>query len=371
MKHNSGSVEVRIHQLVKRFGEFIALDGINLAIGGGKLVTFLGPSGCGKTTTLRCIAGLEVPTSGEIYFDGRPIGNVPPHKRDVGFVFQNWALFPHLTVERNISFGLEMRRVSRKEIKERVKEALELVRLSGLEKRLPSQLSGGQQQRVALARALVIRPRVLLLDEPLSNLDAKLRKEMRAELRLLHEELRITTIYVTHDQQEALALSDEVVLMNKGRIPQTGTPVEVYNWPADHFVAEFMGFENFLAARVDHVGLDGEMVVETKAGRLVLRTLPSRERFSPGDRLEVAIRAEHIRFCGEEKGTTNIFTGIISALLYQGDKTVYFIELANGEKLNVVHDGPPAKERGEAVPLLLPPEALIPIKNERGDGESV
>ena len=269
-------------------------------------------------------------------------------------------------MEKNVAFGLELRRVKKAEIKRRVREALKLVRLEGLEKRLPAQLSGGQQQRVALARAIVINPQVLLLDEPLSNLDAKLRKEMRAELRLLHEELRITTIYVTHDQQEALTLSDEVVLMCAGKIQQVGSPVEVYNRPANHFAAEFMGFENFLPATVESVR-PGVASILAEGGKFLLKG--EWEGFSSGEQVEAAIRAQHVELWGGKPSDENVLEGTVEALLYQGDKTLYFVQLPSGRRLSVVHDGPTLKKRGDSILIFLPPDKLTLIKGA-GDGAS-
>ncbi len=260
----------------KTFGGTVALDDVSLRIAGGEFVTLLGPSGCGKTTALKCIAGLTSPTAGEIRLDGRPIDHLPPEKRGFGMVFQNYALFPHLTVAKNIAFGLELRRLPKAEIRTRVREALALVQLDPdtFADRYPRELSGGQQQRLALARAVVLEPRVLLLDEPLSNLDAKLRADMRLELRRLHGHLRLTSIYVTHDQAEALSLSDRVVVMREGRIEQVGTPEAIYHRPASLFVADFLGFKNRLPVRVE--AADGTWVRVVAPGlRLTAEAAPA------------------------------------------------------------------------------------------------
>ena len=237
--------ELKLAGIEKRYGSTVAVAGIDLDVRDGEFMTLLGPSGCGKTTTLGLIAGFFPPTGGEIYVKGKPVAGLPPFKRDIGVVFQDYALFPHMTAAENVAFGLRMRKVSGDETSQRVREALELVQLSGLGERRPLELSGGQRQRVALARALVIRPAVLLLDEPLSNLDLKLREEMRVEIASLQRRLGITTVFVTHDQGEALVMSDRIAVMNAGRIEQVGTPADIYERPATRFVAEFIGRMNF------------------------------------------------------------------------------------------------------------------------------
>jgi iron(III) transport system ATP-binding protein len=243
--------------------EVVAVDHIFLDIEQGELVTLLGPSGCGKTTTLRMIAGFEFPTSGEIYLDGKPINMLPPHQREMSMVFQSYAIFPHLNVLENVSYGLNVRHTPKAEIRQRVEEVLALVQLDGLEGRAPNQLSGGQQQRVALARALVMNPKVLLMDEPLSNLDAKLREQMRTEIRRIQKRVGITSVYVTHDQVEAMTLSDRIVVMNGGVIEQVGPPQEIYRHPATRFVADFIGRANFIEGQV----------LESRNGTLVLDVL--------------------------------------------------------------------------------------------------
>jgi ABC-type Fe3+/spermidine/putrescine transport system ATPase subunit len=237
-------VNITIRGVVKRFGAVTAVDRADLTVDDGELFTLLGPSGCGKTTLLRLIAGFEQPTSGRILLDGVDVSDVPPHRRNVNTVFQSYALFPHLDVERNVAFGLERKRVPKAEVRRRVGEVLDLVHLQGLGRRRPSQLSGGQQQRVAVARALVLKPSVLLFDEPLSNLDARLRRQMREEIRELQQRLGLTVVYVTHDQQEAMAVSDRIIVMNAGRIEQQGCPRELYERPATPFLARFMGESN-------------------------------------------------------------------------------------------------------------------------------
>jgi len=243
--------EIKVKNLRKQFGEsFVAVQDSTFTIADGEFFVLLGPSGCGKTTTLRMIAGFEFPTSGDIFLDGKTINDLPPHQRGMSMVFQSYAIFPHLNVYENIAYGLRVARVSKNEIDRRVTEVLELVELTGLEKRAPNQLSGGQQQRVALARALIMEPKVLLMDEPLSNLDAKLREQMRTEIRRIQQYLGITSVYVTHDQVEAMTISDRVVVMNEGRIEQVGTPTETYRYPQSRFVADFIGRANFLPGKV-------------------------------------------------------------------------------------------------------------------------
>ena len=260
------SNEVIISHAVKRYGDFTALSDVSLRIEKGEFFTLLGPSGCGKTTLLRMIAGFNSIEGGDFYFGQQRINDVPAHKRDIGMVFQNYAIFPHMTVEENVAYGLKARKVSREETERRVKEALELVQIQPLAKRKPSGLSGGQQQRVALARAFVIEPSVLLMDEPLSNLDAKLRVQMRSIIKKLQRRLGITTIYVTHDQEEALAISDRIAVMKEGKIMQIGTPREIYAKPVHPFVAGFIGVSNFLACTVQGAQGRAQIVINGMGG---------------------------------------------------------------------------------------------------------
>src|SRR3954463_305321 len=253
--------DIRLDDVTKRFGDTVAVDRLTLEIERGAFYALLGPSGCGKTTTLRMIGGFEDPTAGTVYLGGSDVTDLPPYRRDVNTVFQSYALFPHLNVERNVAFGLERRKLSRDEVRKRVGEALELTQLSGYEKRKPSQLSGGQQQRVALARALVNHPKALLLDEPLGALDLRLRKQLQIELKRIQQEIGITFVHVTHDQEEAMTMADEIAVMNEGRIEQRGAAEELYERPRTAFVANFLGVSNLLDARVAERG-----VVETAAG---------------------------------------------------------------------------------------------------------
>jgi spermidine/putrescine transport system ATP-binding protein len=282
--------EVELHDVSKLFGEITAVDNINLQISDGEFFSLLGPSGCGKTTTLRMIAGFEQPTVGEIYLHGRPVAGIPAHKRPVNTVFQNYALFPHMTIWQNVAFGLEMKKVPKDEINRRVGEALELVQLGGMGERKPKQLSGGQQQRVALARALVNHPEVLLLDEPLGALDLKLRKEMQFELKQIQERLGITFIYVTHDQEEALTMSDRIAVMNAGKVQQIGTPREIYEHPKNRFVADFIGETNFVPAKVKEI----EQFVTLDIGSVEVLGAADNRSLSIGQHVTLAIRPEKI-----------------------------------------------------------------------------
>ena len=306
--------DLQLTDIRKIFDTFVALRGVSLEIARGEFVTLLGPSGCGKTTTLNLIAGFIEADGGEIMIGGRPVTGIPSHKRNLGMVFQNYALFPHLTVFDNIAFGLKMRRVERAEIARRVDRALALVRMPGLERRYPKQLSGGQQQRVALARALVIEPAILLLDEPLSNLDAKLREEMRVELREIQREVGITTVFVTHDQEEALVMSDRIAVMNCGMVEQVGTPAEIYERPATNFVAQFVGESNCFRGHVEE-SREGVVVVKTEEG-LIIRARSDRA-WRPGDRVQVAIRPEKIQV-GESPNRPAAIAAVLERVLYLG-----------------------------------------------------
>ena len=300
--------------------EVTAVHDVNLEIEKGELVTLLGPSGCGKTTTLRMIAGFEFPTSGEIILDGQHINSLPPHKRDMSMVFQSYAIFPHLTVFENIAYGLNVQRLSKPVIKERVDRVLDLVHLEGYGHRAPTQLSGGQQQRVALARALVMEPKVLLMDEPLSNLDAKLREEMRTEIRRIQKELNITSVYVTHDQIEAMTLSDKIVVMNLGVIEQIGTPVEMYRYPNNHFVANFIGRANFIPGVVQEKS-EGGLVVRSLGE--TLRVSNVQRKFQHQEKVSLTVRPEWVKI----KKTGELFNGVIRRAVFLGDVIEYDVEV--------------------------------------------
>ncbi len=354
-------MSLKIVGVTKRFGDLVAVNRVSLEIETGEFFTLLGPSGCGKTTLLRSIAGFNRPEEGEIYFDEKKMKNIPPHKRDVGMVFQNYAVFPHLAVYNNVIYGLKAKKTPSQEIEPRALKAIEMVRLKGLEKRLPSQLSGGQLQRVAIARALVVEPEVLLMDEPLSNLDAKLRIETRSEIRALQQKLKTTTIYVTHDQEEALAISDRIAVMDFGKIQQVGRPWEIYTNPANRFVAEFIGTTNFL---------EGEVVSENEDSTLVSvkgveLAIPKLEK-SKGSRISFAIRPEAFRVLEDTKPslTKGLFSlkGRISSVEYLGTLTKYEIELAEGVILKVnSYDIEPdrIKQRGETVEFGYDPKRVL------------
>ncbi len=318
--------EVRLENLRKRYGAVEAIRGVSLEVREGELLTLLGPSGCGKTTTLQAIAGLVEPDEGEIWIGGVPMRGVPPHRRDVGLVFQSGALFPHLSVRENVEYGLKMRRVPGPERRRRAEEMLALVGLEGFGDRAPKQLSGGQQQRVALARALVIRPRVLLLDEPLSALDLALRQRLRTEIRELQQRLGTTTVFVTHDQVEALSLSDRIAVMNAGVIEQIGTPVEVYACPRSSFVAGFVGETNRLAAEV--VGVEADRTALRAAGSLVLVAANEGRPTEPGGRALVFARPDAIRLERAEDAD-----GEVVLALFLGTVVRYEVRLRSGGKL--------------------------------------
>jgi iron(III) transport system ATP-binding protein len=312
--------------------EVTAVNDVSLSIEKGELVTLLGPSGCGKTTTLRLIAGFEFPTAGRILLDRQAINDLPPHKRDMSMVFQSYAIFPHLNVFENVAYGLNVQRRPKSEVQARVARVLELVELTGLESRAPNQLSGGQQQRVALARALIVEPKVLLMDEPLSNLDAKLREQMRTEIRRIQKRLGITSVYVTHDQIEAMTLSDRIVVMNEGLIEQIGTPTGLYRHPRTRFVANFIGRANFVPGLVKGVE-NGALIVA--ALQRQMRLAQVQEAHAVNEQVTLLIRPEMIRIVdGEGK-----IEGIIRRAAYLGDAIDYDVEV-NGQLLTAVETDP-------------------------------
>ncbi len=357
-----GGAEVRLHELTKTFGSVAAVRDVSVTITPGSFFTFLGPSGSGKTTTLMMVAGFAYPTRGEVFVDGKPMAALPPQKRDLGMVFQSYAVFPHLTVFDNVAFPLQIRKTSRLETLHRVGEALELVRLTGYERRLPRQLSGGEQQRVALARALVFRPRVLLMDEPLGALDKKLRAHMQLELKHIQQHLHVTVLYVTHDQEEALTMSDRVAVMQDGRIEQVGSPAELYDRPASRFVADFLGESNFLDAVA--VAAEGEGRWRCRAagglefGGVAAVPLRAGQSVTAAVRPEKLVQAEDAGAAALGPGAKTC-KGRVEETIYVGDFTRYRVGLGPDgavvfKAANRVGVRPPVT--GAAVALAWSPE---------------
>jgi spermidine/putrescine transport system ATP-binding protein len=324
MNMSASDATVRLDHVVKRFNQLTAVNNLDLAVQKGEFFSMLGPSGCGKTTTLRIIAGFEQPDEGEVYLEGRPVANVPPYQRNVNTVFQSYALFEHLSTWDNVAFGLRRRKVAEPEIRKRVGEMLELVRLKQKATSRPRQLSGGQQQRVALARALVNLPAVLLLDEPLGSLDLQLRKQMQIELKQIQRQVGITFVYVTHDQEEALTMSDRIAVMNDGVIQHCGTPEEIYERPANAFVAGFIGISNLIPGRVE------DHAVRLGTGDLVPTELDG--SYGSGDAVFVCVRPEKLRLGRSADGQVNI-EGTVVETVYLGTSTQYLVELATGVRL--------------------------------------
>lgn len=322
---------LELEELSKEYGDVTAVDKVSLSINKGEFITLLGPSGSGKTTILRMIAGFSTPTAGHIRIDGEPIEKKPPHKRNLGMVFQDYSLFPHMNIYQNVAFGLRMRKVSKDEQEFRVADALETVQLTGYESRRPDQLSGGQRQRVALARAIVIEPLVLLLDEPLGALDRKLREEMQVELRRIHDLLNVTTIFVTHDQDEALAMSDRIAILTEGKLHQVGTPYDVYERPATTFVADFLGKANLLWLSV--VTSNPEQIeAEINGGPIII--LPADEDVKVGDEIQILVRPEQIIYCKRlEPQPTNHIPCKIERVIYLGSGAYVILKGPNDIRL--------------------------------------
>lgn len=352
--------DVEIVNVSKRFGQTVAVDDLTLRLESGQFLTLLGPSGCGKTTTLRMIGGFEHPDSGQIAIRGELMGHRPPHQRDSSMVFQNYALFPHMSVAKNIGYGLRERKIDKRTIDRRVDELLALVDLPGYGNRRPRQLSGGQQQRVALARSLIIEPSVLLLDEPLGALDLKLRRQMQLELKRIQEQVGISFIYVTHDQEEALAMSDRIAVMNQGRVEQYGTAVEIFERPATRFVASFMGAENILDAQVLH--LDAESVL-LDAGGTTVRLPLSDLRLHIGDQVALMIRPEKLRLVPDSAAGT--WTATICHRVYKGAFTAYRLRLPDGSELtaDVLHDNDTLYESGQPIGIRFNPHDGVVIRD--------
>jgi spermidine/putrescine transport system ATP-binding protein len=358
--------EVELRSLTKRYDEVVAVDAIDATIKAGEFFSLLGPSGCGKTTTLRMIAGFVRPTAGEILLDGADVAQVPPHRRNVHTVFQNYALFPHLNVFDNVAFGLKRQKVAKQEIKRRVEEAIALVELAGYGRRKPSQLSGGQQQRVALARALVLRPAVLLLDEPLGALDAKIRKQLRIELKALQEEVGITFVFVTHDQEEALSMSDRLAVMSDGRIEQVGTPAEIYEDPATVFVADFLGISNLMDAEVTGRAGSGPGCT-VRIGDFAL-TAGCGETSARGA-VKVVARPERLALLGHGVQRDNCLPGMVERTVYVGANLQVMCRLATGAQLQatITNDGrETGLEQGTPISVHIPPDALRVLRDDGG-----
>jgi putative spermidine/putrescine transport system ATP-binding protein len=332
IRPNGGDIAVQLDGVTKRFGKTTALDDVSLLVRRGELMTLLGPSGCGKTTLLNLVAGFLVPDGGEIAIDGQRVTDVPPYRRESGIMFQQYALFPHMSVAANVGYGLKMRRIAKPEIARRVAEALALIKLEGLEDRKPRQLSGGQQQRVALARALVIRPKVLLLDEPFSALDRNLRALMQVELKEIQRKLGVTTIFVTHDQSEALSLSDRIAVLAEGRIRQLGTPDEIYCRPVDRFVASFVGDVNVLHARLEHI--HGATAALALGPARVLVPALTLQGVAPGAMVDLFVRPEELRVTDE--GTPAAVCGIVAAQIYQGGHVDLYVDVPEAASSRVL-----------------------------------
>ncbi len=370
----TGEFVVEMRDVVKRFvtpegNEIAAVDHVTMQIKNGEFFSMLGSSGCGKTTSLRMIAGFEWPSDGEVYIEGKPMGHTPPYQRKVNTVFQSYALFQHMSVYQNIAFGLEMEGAGSDEIKKRVGRVLEMVQLTGMERRRPRQLSGGQQQRVAVARALVKTPDVLLLDEPLGALDLKLRKEMQLELKALQQQLGITFIYVTHDQEEALTMSDRIAVMSKGKVQQMGTPVEIYERPGNKFVADFIGESNFLEGKIK--SLSAEMVsVFVPVLNTEIKGMPMSKDLVSGEDVVVSIRPEKVRIVEKGAKGDGLFKGRVMTSVYIGSDTHVYVDL-QGVRLKVMEQNHISRldpssfyTKDQEITLFMMPENTLVLKKD-------
>jgi iron(III) transport system ATP-binding protein len=336
-----------------------AVDDVSMTVAPGEMVTFLGPSGCGKTTTLRMVAGFEIPSGGTITIDGQDVTNVPVNRRDIGFVFQNYALFPHMSVFENVAYGLRVKRDREGDIRRKVLEGLDLVGLTKAENRFPNQLSGGEQQRVALARVLVLQPRVLLMDEPLSNLDAKLRIHMRTEIRRIQKHLDITCLYVTHDQGEALTMSDRIMVMNRGKVEQIGAPLEIYSDPSSLFVADFIGQANIVHGEV--LSVDGRMISVSLGGLTVPVRAVKNASFAPGDEAAVVVRPENLLPSAGEG-----IKGIVLTATFLGGRMEYEVVLESGQTVLSFDPFLPGKRmwaEGESLSLSFDPAVAVALQS--------
>ena len=353
-----------LKNLTKRYASVTAVDDLSLTVEHGQVLSLLGPSGCGKTTTLHMLAGFLQPDQGEILVDGNSIQNLPPERRNSGIVFQNYALFPHMSVAANIGFGLEMRKIDKSEIDRRVARAIDLVHLGGLMDRYPRQLSGGQQQRVALARALVIEPSFLLLDEPLSNLDASLREEMRFEIREIQRRVGITTVFVTHDQEEAMAISDLIVVMNKGRLAQLGTPEQVYRQPCDSFVASFIGRASLIPVEILE-RLEGAIAVKSMDGTKLIVSCKAKQFDENCHKFNIVIRPEEIVISEQPVEGRNCLSAVIDAIAYLGASTRVTAQ-TNGATITISTSSHPTTELRSGAPIYLTwaPDQCVVVPRE-------
>ncbi len=349
-------IEIDLENLTKRFGAVVAVDDVSLKIQAGELFFLLGPSGCGKTTLLRCVAGFWRPDEGRIRFGRRDITDVPPHQRNTGMVFQNYALWPHMTVSENVAFGLRVRKVPRADRRRQVDQALAMVQMATYAARKPNELSGGQQQRVALARALVIEPQCLLLDEPLSNLDAKLRLEMRGEIRAICKRAGLTAVYVTHDQKEALSIADRIAVLHEGRVEQIGTPHELYARPANRFVADFLGETNFVEGELRAVDADSAQVA-TAFG--VIRSAVRPSQGGVGDRVVVSIRPESVRIGQPPADAPNVFDGQIRQTVYLGEVAQHLVDVDGGVTFKAIELNPKIDPAGRVRCFFDPADAVV------------
>ena len=360
---------LRLDHVGRSFAGQQALVDLTMDIHAGEFIALLGPSGCGKSTALNCLAGLLPLTTGSLWIDGTRIDTVPPEKRDFGMVFQNYALFPHMSVAKNISFGLQMRRVPKEEMRRRVTEALDIVKLTDYAARLPGQLSGGQQQRVAIARAIVTEPRLVLMDEPLSNLDAKLRLDMRGEIRRLHQSLGLTTVYVTHDQEEALSMADRLVVLRLGHVQQIGTPQELHSNPANYYVADFMGYRNILEMSATRVS--GQSVSAQGEG-ITLTGTAYHSQVAQDDSVKVAIRPEDVTIL--DQAGPDSFPVTVEVSEYRGSSVALDASTSSGKLLHLIHDQAIAPgqtvyvhvnpERVLVYPESLPDDGILPTPDE-------
>ena len=352
------AVSVQLNHITKAFDTTYAVNDVSLTIESGELFFLLGPSGCGKSTLLRVIAGFYKPDAGQLLFDDKDMINVPPHQRNTGMVFQNYALWPHMTVAENIDYGLQLRKLEKLERNEKIETVLDMVQMTEYRDRPVNTLSGGQQQRIALARALVIEPSVLLLDEPLSNLDAALRQNLRDEIKQIHSRTKITTIYVTHDQVEAISMADRMAIMKDGVFIQVGTPREIYKYPADPFVASFVGETNFISGNIKEI-VDGKAAIETEVG--ILHTENIHHEFITGQEVSCSIRPETINFNGNLQ--FNQLSATVGAITYLGRTEEYELRIADNLKLKaIIHNpGPDTIKPGESVNISISPESVVPL----------